>query len=101
MDDLQFSVALDHVWEIISRTNKYIDETAHWILAKDEAETSKLQSVMYHLVDSLRVIAILIQLVMVEKTANIFILLGLVFVADDGDEINNDGLFIGTTIYIV
>ena len=93
MDDLQFSVALDHVWEIISRTNKYIDETAPWILAKDEAETSKLQSVMYHLVDSLRVIAILIQPVMVETPANIFEQLGLDFDADAGFENAKVGLY--------
>lgn len=93
MDDLQFSVALDHVWEIISRTNKYIDETAPWILAKDEEETSKLQSVMYHLVDSLRVIAILIQPVMVETPANIFEQLGLDFDADAGFENAKVGLY--------
>lgn len=93
MDDLQFSVALDHVWEIISRTNKYIDETAPWILVKDEAETSKLQSVMYHLVDSLRVIAILIQPVMVETPANIFEQLGLDFDADAGFENTKVGLY--------
>lgn len=93
MDDLQFSVALDHVWEIISRTNKYIDETAPWILVKDEAETSKLQSVMYHLVDSLRVIAILIQPVMVEIPANIFEQLGLDFDADAGFENTKVGLY--------
>lgn len=93
MDDLQFSVALDHVWEMISRTNKYIDETAPWILAKDEAEISKLQSVMYHLVDSLRVIAILIQPVMVETPANIFEQLGLDFDADAGFENTKVGLY--------
>ncbi|MFW3625824.1 methionine--tRNA ligase [Aerococcus viridans] len=93
MDDLQFSVALDHVWEIISRTNKYIDETAPWILAKDEAEAGKLQSVMYHLVDSLRVIAILIQPVMVETPANIFEQLGLDFDADAGFENAKVGLY--------
>ncbi|MEC1387289.1 methionine--tRNA ligase [Aerococcus viridans] len=93
MDALQFSVALDHVWEIISRTNKYIDETAPWILAKDEAEAGKLQSVMYHLVDSLRVIAILIQPVMVETPANIFEQLGLDFDADAGFENAKVGLY--------
>ncbi|MCT1797097.1 methionine--tRNA ligase [Aerococcus viridans] len=93
MDDLQFSVALDHVWEIISRTNKYIDETAPWILAKDEAEAGKLQSVMYHLVDSLRVIAILIQPVMVETPAKIFEQLGLDFDADAGFENAEVGLY--------
>lgn len=93
MDDLQFSVALDHVWEIISRTNKYIDETAPWILAKDEAEAEKLQSVMYHLVDSLRIIAILIQPVMVETPANIFEQLGLDFAENAGFENAKVGLY--------
>ena len=93
MDALQFSVALDHVWEIISRTNKYIDETAPWILAKDEAEAGKLQSVMYHLVDSLRVIAILIQPVMVETPDKIFEQLGLDFDADAGFENAKVGLY--------
>lgn len=97
MDALQFSVALDHVWEIISRTNKYIDETAPWILAKDEAEISKLQSVMYHLVDSLRVIAILIQPVMVETPVNIFEQLGLDFDADAGFENAKVSLYPETT----
>ncbi len=87
MDALQFSVALDHVWEIISRTNKYIDETAPWILAKDEASKDQLQAVMYHLVDALRIIAILIQPVMVETPAKIFDQLGLNFQAD-GDFAN-------------
>lgn len=93
MDDLQFSVALDHVWEIISRTNKYIDETAPWILAKDEAQADKLQSVMYHLVDSLRVIAILIQPVMVETPEKIFNQLGLDFTTGAGFENAKVGLY--------
>ncbi|RPA60782.1 methionine--tRNA ligase [Aerococcus agrisoli] len=93
MDDLQFSVALDHVWEIISRTNKYIDETAPWILAKDEASADQLQSVMYHLVDSLRIIAILIQPVMVETPAEMFNQLGLDFTTDAGFENAKVGLY--------
>jgi methionyl-tRNA synthetase len=93
MDDLQFSVALDHVWEIISRTNKYIDETAPWILAKDEASADQLQSVMYHLVDSLRIIAILIQPVMVETPAEMFTQLGIDFTTDAGFENAKVGLY--------
>ncbi|OYQ66707.1 methionine--tRNA ligase [Aerococcus sp. 1KP-2016] len=93
MDDLQFSVALDHVWEIISRTNKYIDETAPWILAKDEASADQLQSVMYHLVDSLRIIAILIQPVMVETPAEMFTQLGIDFNTDAGFENAKVGLY--------
>ncbi|MDO4680549.1 MAG: methionine--tRNA ligase [Aerococcus sp.] len=77
MDHLQFSDALDVVWTIISRANKYIDETEPWVLAKDETKLETLRSVMYHLADTLRTIAILIQPVMVETPASIFEQLGL------------------------
>ena len=45
---------------VISRTNKYIDETAPWTLAKDEARAAALDAVLYHLIESLRVTSILI-----------------------------------------
>lgn len=61
MDDMQFSVALTAIWKYISRTNKYIDETAPWALAKDEAQKAKLASVMGHLAESLRSISIMLQ----------------------------------------
>lgn len=78
MDHLQFSDALDEVWGIIARTNKYIDETEPWVLAKDESQTETLRSVMYHLADTLRLIAILIQPVMTETPTAMFEQLGLV-----------------------
>lgn len=59
MEELYISNALGCVWKIISRTNKYIDETAPWILVKEE-KTEKLASCMYHLVENLRKIAILL-----------------------------------------
>lgn len=49
------NVALSEVWTIISRSNKYIDETTPWILAKDEEKSGELASVMYHLAESLRI----------------------------------------------
>lgn len=77
MENLQFSVALDTVWELVARTNKYIDETQPWILAKDDTEREALRSVMYHLVDNLRIIAILIQPVLTHTPKDIFAQLGI------------------------
>ncbi|GLX69120.1 methionine--tRNA ligase [Paenibacillus glycanilyticus] len=61
METMEFSVALAAIWQFVSRTNKYIDETSPWALAKDEAKQSELASVMYHLAESLRMISILLQ----------------------------------------
>ncbi len=61
MDEMEFSVALSAIWNMISRTNKYIDETQPWSLVKDEAKRGDLGSVMYHLAESLRITSILLQ----------------------------------------
>ncbi|WP_438799211.1 methionine--tRNA ligase [Staphylococcus pseudintermedius] len=61
MDKLQFSVALSTVWKLISRTNKYIDETTPWILAKDESQKAALGNVMVHLVENIRFAAVLLR----------------------------------------
>lgn len=61
MEKLEFSVALTSIWQLVSRTNKYIDETQPWVLAKDEAQRAALGSVMYTLAESLRIVSILLQ----------------------------------------
>ncbi|PCF84254.1 methionine--tRNA ligase [Staphylococcus intermedius] len=61
MEKLQFSVALSTVWKLISRTNKYIDETTPWILAKDESQKAALGNVMAHLVENIRFAAVLLR----------------------------------------
>ncbi|BCJ87431.1 methionine--tRNA ligase [Effusibacillus dendaii] len=61
MDKMEFSVALTAIWQLVSRTNKYIDETAPWNLAKEEANKPRLATVMYHLAETIRIISILIQ----------------------------------------
>lgn len=61
MEKMQFSVVLADVWALISRTNKYIDETAPWVLAKDESDRKKLASVMYHLTLSIHHTAVMLQ----------------------------------------
>ena len=83
MDKMEFSTALSEVWTLISRANKYIDETQPWVLAKEEEKRAELNSVMVHLAESLRIVAILLQPVMTETPANIFQQLGLASVAMD------------------
>ncbi|MBO7743963.1 methionine--tRNA ligase [Paenibacillus sp. MWE-103] len=61
MERMEFSVALTAIWQLVSRTNKYIDETQPWTLAKSEEKRGELASVMHHLAESLRIISILLQ----------------------------------------
>lgn len=59
MDKLNYSQALEEIWKVVRRTNKYIDETAPWILAK-EGDKERLDTVLYNLTDSIRIIATLV-----------------------------------------
>ncbi|NLL06094.1 MAG: methionine--tRNA ligase [Clostridiaceae bacterium] len=77
LDKLQFSSALTEIWKVISRTNKYIDETMPWVLAKDETNKPRLAGVMYNLAESLRIISILLQPFMPETPEKIWNQLGL------------------------
>lgn len=72
MENMEFSVALSSVWQLISRTNKYIDETEPWMLAKDEEKREELGSVMVHLAESLRRAAILLQPFLTQTPKKIF-----------------------------
>ncbi|MCG7340215.1 methionine--tRNA ligase [Staphylococcus sp. ACRSN] len=72
MDDLQFSVALSTVWKLISRTNKYIDETTPWVLAKDESQKDMLGNVMAHLVENIRIAAVLLSPFLTNAPKQIF-----------------------------
>ena len=77
MNAVDFPRALDAVWNIISRTNKYIDETAPWVLAKEDGDKEHLAAVMAHLAASLRVVAHLIQPFMMTTSNAIMEQLGL------------------------
>lgn len=82
MNAVDFPRALDAVWNIISRTNKYIDETAPWVLAKEDGDEEQLRAVMAHLAASLRVVAHLIQPFMMSTSSAIMEQLGLPVVFD-------------------
>ncbi len=79
IDKFEIANALQAIWSYISRTNKYIDETCPWILAKNENDDDliKLQSCMYHLVANLREIAILIRPFMTITSDNMLNQLGI------------------------
>lgn len=72
MEKMEFSVALSAVWQIISRANKFIDETMPWKLAKDETKREELESVLIHLAETLRRVAILIQPFLTRAPKKIF-----------------------------
>ena len=61
MDEFRISDALDTILNIAKRCNKYIDETAPWVLAKDEEKKGRLSTALYNLVESIRIMAILIK----------------------------------------
>ena len=77
MDAFRFSVALNEVWRLISRANKYIDETMPWALAKDEGRKPRLLAVMKNLCEAIRVSAILVSPVMPDTAEAIFQRLGV------------------------
>ena len=71
MEKYQFQNALAEVFKVISRANKYIDENAPWILAKDEARKARLARVMYNLLETVRICGALVEPVMPATTAKI------------------------------
>ncbi|MDN6161406.1 MAG: methionine--tRNA ligase [Atopostipes sp.] len=76
LNHLQFNVTLQNIWKLIGRTNKYIDETTPWILAREE-KTEELSNVLAHLVESLRIVGALLRPFLVETPGKMAEQLGL------------------------
>ena len=72
MNEYKTSDALEEIMILARRSNKYIDETMPWALAKDEAQKARLGGVLYNLVESIRFIAVLLQPFMPETAKSIF-----------------------------
>lgn len=85
MDDLKITDAIAQVNELVNRSNKYIDETEPWALAKDPEKRSNLESVMTHLANSLYVAGMLMKPVLVTASDKLFDQLGV-----SGDLLNYD-----------
>ncbi|SHK51447.1 methionine--tRNA ligase [Tepidibacter formicigenes] len=77
MDRLQFSEALEEIFKVIRRTNKYIDETMPWALAKDESKKDELDTVLYNLSEGIRIVSVLISPFMNETSNKIYNQLGI------------------------
>ena len=77
MEQLQMNQALDELWNLIRRTNKYIDETKPWVLAKDPTEKAVLGTVIYHLCEALRLVAVALKPFLVETPLKIGEQLGI------------------------
>ena len=76
MEAYQFQNALSEVFKVISRANKYIDENAPWVLAKDEEKKPRLARVLYNLLETVRICGALLEPVMPDTTAKIMARLG-------------------------
>jgi methionyl-tRNA synthetase len=76
-DDYNFSRALENVWELIARVNKYIVENEPWAIAEKPAEAKKLDSVLFHAAESLRLIAVLVAPVIPKTAQSLWEQLGL------------------------
>ena len=71
MDELRVADAISEIFTLFKRCNKYIDETEPWVLAKDEAKKDRLATVLYHLIEGIRMGAVLLQSFMPETSEKI------------------------------
>ena len=76
MDKLQLQNGIDEVFKVVDRANKYIDETAPWVLGKDESKRARLATVLYNLLETIRVCTTLLTPVMPESCDKIFVKIG-------------------------
>ncbi|MGF7058414.1 methionine--tRNA ligase [Brassicibacter mesophilus] len=77
MDKLSYSNALEEIWKLVGRANKYVDETTPWILAKDEENKDRLDTVLYNLAETLRIVSVLIRPFMERTSDSIWRQLGM------------------------
>ena len=72
MDDLHIGEALDEIFDVLRKSNKYIDDTTPWILAKEEAQKGRLETVLYNLLESIRICAIFLSPFLPDTSEKIF-----------------------------
>lgn len=77
MDSMEFSNALVSIWDLISRANKYVDETQPWVLGKDEDQKDRLAAVLYNLAEVIRIVAVLITPFMPNTPVEIYRQIGI------------------------
>lgn len=99
MDEFRFNYALEEIWVLVRRANKYIDETTPWILAKDEANKSRLDVVMHNLTEALRIVSVLIHPFMHETATKIRNQIGLESVEPKWEDASVFDLMDGETVH--
>lgn len=72
VDDLKVGDALQEIFEVLRKANKYIDDTTPWILAKDETKQDRLKTVLYNLLETIRICAVYLQAFIPETAEKIF-----------------------------
>ena len=92
IDQLFIPEALENIWKVIQRANKYIDETTPWLLAKDETKKARLQTVMYNLCETIRIVSVCLQPFLTKTPQKIFEKLGI----KDESLLTFDSLVFGT-----
>jgi len=97
MDDLRVADSIDVIWTLLRRSNKYIDETAPWVLSKDESSKGRLGTVLYNLLESIRISAVLLEPFMPETASKIFTQLNTTATSWDS-VLTFDGLVVGESV---
>ena len=72
MDDLHVGEAIEEIFEVLRKCNKYIDDATPWVLAKDESKKDRLETVLYNLLESIRVCAIFLSPYLPDTSTAIF-----------------------------
>ncbi len=98
MDKFRFNYALEEIWVLVRRANKYIDETTPWVLAKDEANKARLDVVMHNLAEALRIVSVLIYPFMHETATKIRNQIGLEGVEAKWDDASVFDMMNGETV---
>lgn len=98
MDKFRFNYALEEIWVLVRRANKYIDETTPWVLAKDEANKTRLDVVMHNLAEALRIVSVLIHPFMHETATKIRNQIGLEGVEAKWDDASVFDMMNGETV---
>jgi len=77
MEDLQFHKALMAIWEVINHVNRYIDQSAPWVLARDPEKKERLRTVLYYSLESLKVVGVLLAPIMPDTSKELLARLGI------------------------
>ena len=98
MDKFRFNYVLEEIWVLVRRANKYIDETTPWVLAKDEANKTRLDVVMHNLAEALRIVSVLIHPFMHETATKIRNQIGLEGIEAKWDDASVFDMMNGETV---